>query len=138
HDHVPAPDRRDHRALLDPGRRKETPDRFRHDPGVHDLPLHDGIGGDFGRGHLDQLRLAAGMVDHGDLDDPRADVQAHRGFFTAFRIAHLEYSIVAPPVKLLTVSANCTVSCAIKAPQKWAGLPPPPEVFTDPFTIVMP
>src|SRR5438445_518802 len=82
-DHVPAPDRRDHRLLLHPSRGKETPDRFRYDPGVHDLPLHDGIGGDFGGGYLHQLRLAAGMVDHGDLDDAGADVQAHRGFFAA-------------------------------------------------------
>src|SRR5436190_1274844 len=82
-DHVPAADRRHHRPLLDAGRGKQPPDRLRHEPGVHDLTLDDGIGGDLGCGNLHELRLAAGMVDHGQLDDAGTDIQAHRGFFAA-------------------------------------------------------
>src|SRR5439155_26813022 len=36
---------------------------------------------DLGRGDLDQLGLAAGMVDHRQLDDAGTDIQAHGGFF---------------------------------------------------------
>src|SRR5439155_1693420 len=36
-DHVPPADRRHHGPLLDPGGGKESPDRLRHDSGVHDL-----------------------------------------------------------------------------------------------------
>src|SRR2546426_8808185 len=43
---VPPPDRRDDRALLHTRRRKQSPNRFRHDPGVHDLAFDDGVGGE--------------------------------------------------------------------------------------------
>src|SRR5438034_10812900 len=81
--HVPAPDGRHHGALLDAGRGKEPPDRFRHEPGVHDFALDDGIGGNLCRGDLDELRLTPRVIDHRQLDDAGTDIQAHRGFFAA-------------------------------------------------------
>src|SRR2546430_13707345 len=80
-DDVPASHRRDDRFLLHPGRGKQPPDRLRDDPGVHDLALDDGVGGHLGGVHLGELRLAAGVVDHHQLDDAGADIEADGGFF---------------------------------------------------------
>src|SRR5216117_1075587 len=82
-DHVPPPDGGDDRPVLHPGRGKQPPDRLSDDAGVHDLALDDGVGRHLGGRHLDQLRLAATMVDDHQLDDAGADIEADRGFFAA-------------------------------------------------------
>src|SRR5881398_4250843 len=47
----------------------------------------------------------------------------------ALRIAHLEYRMLALPVIVLVVSESATESWTIIVPQKWAGVPPPPDVL---------
>jgi len=74
-DDVPAPHGRDDGFPLDAGGLEQTPNSLRHDAGVHDLPLDDRVRRDLRGGHLDQLRLAPGMVNNDQFDDPGPDIE---------------------------------------------------------------
>jgi hypothetical protein len=77
-DHDPPADGGHDLLGLDARRRHETLDRVRHEARIHDLTFDDRVVHHGGERDLGQDRPARGVRDRHELDEPAADVEAHR------------------------------------------------------------
>ena len=79
-DHVTAANGDYYFLGLDPSGLKEAADGIRDHTGIHDLALDYRVGEDGSNCHPAQDRLALGVVDLDELDQPAANVQGNRRF----------------------------------------------------------